>query len=96
MEDSWFKVLAKWGATTAIAVYLVYQMTNDQKQLLKETRQDVAETRALVSAHTESMAPLLWNMQALVNMALQDCINRADDVVKREKCFRAQYEKPTR
>jgi hypothetical protein len=96
MDESWKKLVAKWGVSAAIAMYLVYTMTTTQQQLLKETRDDAAAARAAITAHNESMAPLLWNMQALVNISLQDCINRADDVVKREKCFRAQYEKPSR
>lgn len=94
--ESWQRLLAKWGVVSTIAVWLVYQLTTTQQQLLKETRQDAADAKAAIVSHNEQMAPLLWNMQALVNISLQDCINRADDVVKREKCFRAQYEKPSR
>jgi len=94
--ESWQRILAKWGATAAIAFWLVYQLTTDQKELMRETRSDVASIKASVTAHSEQMAPLMANMQALVNLALQDCVNRADDYVKRDRCFRAQYEKPSR
>lgn len=96
VEESWKKILAKYGVTAGIAVFLVYQITTTQQQLLKESRDNSAEAKAAILTHSEQMGPLLMNMQALVNLSLQDCVNRADDVVKREKCFRAQYEKPVR
>ena len=96
VEESWKKILAKYGVTAMIALYLVYQITTTQQQLLKETRDNSVDAKSAIITHSEQMGPLMVNMQALVNLSLQDCVNRADDVVKRERCFRAQYEKPAR
>lgn len=94
MNEPWLKILAKWGPITMIALYMVQQLNGEVKTTLNQIVQNMNDTKAALGAHTDSTSGVAWNLQALVNIQLQGCINDADTRAERDSCFRAQYEKP--
>jgi hypothetical protein len=96
MPESWLKLATKFGLWACLAIWLVYQMNGDLKSELRATKAGVDAINAAMAAHVASVAPMTAGLQQLVNLQLQQCVNSADDVLKREKCFTALQGAPSR
>lgn len=89
MSESWLKVITKVGVPSAIAIYLVVQLGGEIKSA-------VADTRALMQRHVEATAPMLETQRAILNVAVQQCVNAAATEPKRDLCFAAQWSGPAK
>lgn len=97
MPETWGRLLVKLGAISAIALWLTYQLTGDMKKTIQTAADNAAVTKSLVEEHVKGTAPLQQALQSLVNVQLQNCVNQAGtDVTKRDRCFDAVYNTPTR
>ncbi len=89
MPESLGRFIVKIGVTSAIALLLVYRLSGHWDTQLSAAQTDAAATRLAVEAHVRAMEPLAATLDKLVNLALQQCVNTADDVLKQDRCFRA-------
>lgn len=95
-SEPWLKLLAKVGTWAALAMFLVYRIDQKYSGDLEATRKAATASQATLEQHSAQMIPLVTSMQQLVNIQLQQCVNAADDFVKRDRCFQAMYTAPTR
>lgn len=85
-DESWFKVLTKFGLGGGMAAYLVWQLAGDIKSNTMQTNaamvQHVADTRTQNLERDRIL-------QGLLNVAIQQCVNASTTPVKRDACFDA-------
>ena len=79
------KLIFNYGLTSAIAVYLVYQLVQVfLPALIEETRQ----TNVLLSSHVTSGRSVEIGIPILINLSTQNCINNATTRADESQCFR--------
>jgi len=101
IEDTWAKLVTKYGLTAGIALFLVYFLTVDIKQELKgvtaATVANLAAIQALSasqSAHSRESVSLETALRSLVSVTVQNCVNNAPDRAKIDACFAAMSTAP--
>jgi hypothetical protein len=92
ISESWGKVITKVGVPSVICLYLVWKLGGDYPMRLDRIEAAVQHTSAQIS----EILPVASQMQSLVNLQLQACVNAADDYAKRDACFRSVYVTPQR
>lgn len=92
IDESWVKFLAKLGMG-GIAAFLVYQMSVG-------VQQNVATTAVLMEAHVASAVKQEEQfdklLRTLLNVTVQQCVNAANSETKRDACFQAIEQPPSR
>lgn len=92
IDESWMKFLAKMGMG-GIAVFLVYQMSVKVEQNVTETNQAI-KTHVAASIEQEHVSDRI--MRTLLNVTVQQCVNAALTIPKRDACFEALTSAPVR
>lgn len=94
MNESWAKLVTKVGIPSAIAVFLVYQLSTRLDGVITKIADDAAAARGGIEQHVMQMNQNSFNTQVLINLNLQQCVNASNTVAERAECFRALYEPP--
>lgn len=86
VDESWIKVLAKFGLGGGLAAFLVWQLAGDIKT-------NTTQTNAAISLHVTETKTQSYEhtriLQGLLNVAIQQCVNATTVPAKRDACFDA-------
>ncbi len=86
IDESWIKVLTKFGLGGGLAAFLVWQLAGDIKT-------NTTQTHAALALHAQETKTQNIErdriLQGLLNVAIQQCVNATTVPAKRDACFDA-------
>ena len=87
MVDSWAKFITKVGAWTALAGYLAYVLVGEIRADVKETTDMLRNHTGITEVMVDQQGVVIELLRRQMNVLTQDCVNGAETVQRRDRCF---------